>query len=153
MDKNTFVSSGKMCIRTKINYRYNHKNNQEKSIREYESPLVEECDIHTNKKTGKKNKALPIMIIEGGYKEFKALVGRKNSTVNFYLRGRLQTDFATSFKRSGSKWITGLKNRENSLKHDGLVKKYGADVWDISTVERRYMVSEFGKLGIKVLGK
>lgn len=54
LDKNTFVSSGKMCIRTKINYRYNHKNNQEKSIREYESPLVEECDIHTNKKTGKK---------------------------------------------------------------------------------------------------
>ena len=57
-----------------------------------------------------------------------------NSTVNFYLRGRLQTDFATSFKRSGSKWITGLKNAKNSLIHDGLVKKYGVDVWDISTV-------------------
>jgi hypothetical protein len=94
-----------------------------------------------NKKTGKKNKALPIMIIEGGYKEFKALVGRKNSTVNFYLRGRLQTDFATSFKRSGSKWITGLKNRENSLKHDGLVKKIRCCMFGIFTTdERRYMV-------------
>ena len=57
LDKNTYISNGRMCIRTKPNYKFNHKNNQEsnENITEIgESLLVNECDIHTNKKTGKK---------------------------------------------------------------------------------------------------
>lgn len=106
-----------------------------------------------NRKTGKKNKALPIMVIEGGYKEYKGLVNRNNATVNFFLRGRLKTDFANSFKRTGAVWTSGITNANNQLIHDGLEKKYGKDVWMLSKVERRFMVNEFAKLGLKVLGQ
>ena len=55
MDKNTFNTGGKICIRTKPNYRFNHNNNQEKCMTDIGvSPLVNENDINTNKKTGKK---------------------------------------------------------------------------------------------------
>jgi hypothetical protein len=80
MDKNTFNTGGKICIRTKPNYRFNHNNNQNKLncinvndkvvvlvdydkednevfINEYDNTLlINPKDIHTNKKTGKKTK-------------------------------------------------------------------------------------------------
>ena len=108
-----------------------------------------------NKKTGKKNKAFPAMIIEGGYKQFKGLVGRRNDKVNFMLRGTLQTDVAnrtpSAVKKGKFIYEVAVKNAENQKKVEGLMDKYGKDVWYLGQSERRDLVKELGLIGVKII--
>ena len=107
-----------------------------------------------NKKTGKKNKALPIMVIEGGYKKYRQLVGRKSDFVNLNLRGRLFTELANKGRLHFTKSkATSMVTGENAKKVEGAIDKYGKTVFELDAIIKRNLTSCLAKLSVKIITK
>ena len=105
-----------------------------------------------NKKTGKKNKALPIMVIEGGYKKYRQLVGRKSDFVNLNLRGRLFTELANKGRLHFTKSkATSMVTGENAKKVEGAIDKYGKTVFELDAIIKRNLTSCLAKLSVKII--
>lgn len=87
----------------------------------------------------KAKKAVPVMIIDGGYKQFRAIQGRESSFANLRYTNELQNDLGngalskgasgivkpTPIKISNTKYRITLKKDINIKKVEGLEKKFG----------------------------
>jgi hypothetical protein len=71
-------------------------------------------------------KAVPVMALPGGYKQFKSINGRRSDFVNLHLYGNLRSDFPKVAKLSVNQYITGPFKPENQTKLSALQKKYGS---------------------------
>lgn len=84
------------------------------------------------------NKAVPVMILEGGYKQFRAIQGRESSFVNLKFRSELFNDLASAklVKVEGG-YDYMVKRNINVLKISGLTKRFGGNpIFDLTKNER-----------------
>lgn len=66
---------------------------------------------------------LQSMYLAGGYKELRAIQGRRTDVVNFNYRGSLLLSFGIG--KSGQTVLIGFKNEKEALKRAGLEKRFG----------------------------
>lgn len=84
------------------------------------------------------NKAVPVMILEGGYKQFRQIQGRESSFVNLKFRSELFNDVASAYlvKVEGG-YDYKVKRNINVLKISGLTKRFGGNpIFDLTKNER-----------------
>lgn len=72
------------------------------------------------------SRAVPIMVLEGGYKQFRQIQGRESSFVNLKFRSELFLDIASAnlTKVTGG-YDFSVKKNINALKIKGLTKRFG----------------------------
>lgn len=96
----------------------------------------------TSFNNGKKHKT---GYFESGYKGFRQAIGRESNKVNLRLFGTLQSDFSNSLeKRQSGLYVTGIKNKANAGKIEGIQYKYG-NVFLLQKDERKLLVTTFQK--------
>lgn len=96
-------------------------------------------------------KAVPVMVLEGGYKEFRQLNGRPTNTVNLNLYGLVRSDFTTFQPVSKNKFISGPFRDENQKKLLGLQRKYGSPIALHTKEERAEMLRIMLEQTMKIL--
>lgn len=79
------------------------------------------------------SKAVPVMIIEGGYAEFRRLNGAESGFVNLQFTGSLFESIIAA-DVSGH-WVIGFNNLEKALIAQYLEKKYHKDIFKLSAEE------------------
>lgn len=72
------------------------------------------------------------------YKAFRQAISRETRFVNLRLTEDLKFDFTNSLTLSGDIYQTGVKR--NSEKVEGIIKKYGAETFKLTTQERNNFV-------------
>lgn len=83
-------------------------------------------------------KAVPVMILEGGYKQFRQIQGRESSFVNLKFRSELFNDVASAYlvKVEGG-YDYKVKRNINVLKISGLTKRFGGNpIFNLTKNER-----------------
>lgn len=79
-----------------------------------------------NKKTGKKNKAVPVMFLEDGYKQLRQIQGYESSFVNLKYEGRLQSSYRSGLRPiSKAEYSAGINNQFDAKKVGWMEEKYG----------------------------
>lgn len=74
----------------------------------------------------KASKAVPVMELEGGYKEFRGIQGKEPRFVNLRYSGELRNDLGTGLlKKDNNLYQVVLKKDIDVKKIGGLEKKYG----------------------------
>lgn len=99
----------------------------------------------------KASKAVPVMVIEGGYKEFRAINGRQNSFVDLTLYGNLKRDTLKTAKLNQHQFITGPFGNESQKKLSGLQRKYGAGIAQHTPEERKKLLEIVLKETMEIL--
>lgn len=99
----------------------------------------------------KASKAVPVMVIPGGYKEFRSLNGRQNSKVDLVFIGNLRRDTVKIIRRNQSEYNTGPFNKENQDKLTGLQQKYGQNIATHTPAERAKLLDIVLKETVKIL--
>lgn len=90
-------------------------------------------------------KAVPVMILDGGYKQFRQIQGRESNFVNLNYGGDLFRDFSTSLQKFSGAWVTGTKRKENSNKVEWLSDKYGEKTFGLQTETKKQFLSDLKK--------
>ena len=107
-----------------------------------------------NRKTGKFNKkATPIMVLDGGYKQFREIQGRQGNFVDLNYSGDLFRDFASGLIKTNSGYISGVKRPINSKKIDAMIKKYGIQVFQIHPYAKKKYNNKVRAKFIELLSK
>jgi len=70
------------------------------------------------------------------YKAFRQAISRETGFVNLRLTENLKFDFTNSLTLMGNVYVTGTKKKENSLKVDGAIDKYGVETFILTDNER-----------------
>ena len=85
------------------------------------------------------------------YAKLKKEKGREASFVIFNLTDMLQNDFATSLKKRGQTYVSGVKNAFNAKKVDWLADRYGEQAFDLSKDERKDFVDCVRAVFLKIM--
>lgn len=93
----------------------------------------------------KAKKAVPIMILENGYKEFREIQGREANFVNLNLTGDLFRDFSSTLSKINGVWYTGVKRKLNSNKIDWMIEKYGKNTFNFQPKTRKSFLDAVSK--------
>lgn len=84
------------------------------------------------------------------YKEFRSKIGRQISFVDLKLSGQLQKDYSNSLQRSGTGWVSGLKNKANVGKVEGAEDKYGS-IFNLTNKEKKELRRILKEETLKIL--
>ena len=85
------------------------------------------------------------------YAKLKEEKNREFRFVNFNLTDMLQNDFATSLKKRGQTYVSGVKNAFNAKKVDWLADRYGEQAFDLSKDERKDFVDCVRSVFLKIM--
>ena len=96
----------------------------------------------TNFKSGKLHQS---MFLTQGYKQLRDTQGYESDFVNLTYSADLKQDFAASLTISNGSVFSGVSNPENVAKLEGLMLKYGDDLFDLSDEEKNYLKTEVAK--------
>lgn len=78
----------------------------------------------------KAKKAVPVMVLEGGYKELRSIQQKEVSHVNLQYTGLLMTKFA--IQNNGKKWEVGFDGTYGKKISGYLEDKYKQRIWGVS---------------------
>ena len=98
----------------------------------------------TTFKNGKKHKTGYF----DSYKAFRRAISRETGFVNLRLTENLKFDFTNSLTLMGDVYVTGTKKKENTLKADGAINKYGVATFQLTDNEKQIFI-ESVKLKLK----
>ena len=92
----------------------------------------------------KAKKAVPVMVLEGGYKELRSIQQKEVSHVNLQYTGLLMTKFA--IQNNGKKWEVGFDGTYGKKISGYLEDKYKQRIWGVSkegTIEAQAIVKRY----------
>lgn len=69
-----------------------------------------------------------LIVLQGGYAEFRRVQGRQTEKVDLRLKGILERDYRSSFAITEDGAISGLSREENFKKWEGQSERYGEKV-------------------------
>lgn len=85
------------------------------------------------------------------YKSFKKQIGRESNFVNLTLANDLVSDYRASLTRlSPFRFVVGVQRQSNLGKINGLIKKYGSDIFNNSKEEIDFLIERINKERIKL---
>lgn len=93
-------------------------------------------------KNGKPHKS---MYLQNGYRQLKSVQGLQASFVNLSYTTALRNDIAQSLTGTGQEYISGVSNTANAQKLNGLLEKYGNDLFALTEEEKNTFSVSVGK--------
>ena len=97
------------------------------------------------------SKAVPVMELTGGYKQFKEIQGRNGAFVDLQYSKDLRADFATHLKEDGNSVVSTVSKKINRDKISWLSTKYGPDLFKLKESEKQFFATETTKALVKFL--
>jgi len=97
------------------------------------------------------SKAVPVMELTGGYKQFREIQGRQGAFVDLQLSKDLRNDYAAHLKTDGNSVVSTVSRKINRDKISWLSAKYGSDLFKLNEKEKDFFATEATKALLKYL--